>query len=101
MVRAALRDTLCTTAITVFELERGARTADEISDVRDLLDKLTIVELDRGSAREAASIDRELRERGVRIDTLIPGVARNYRMPLITRNRRHFERIPGLVVEEL
>ncbi|MBA4179420.1 MAG: hypothetical protein C0506_02425 [Anaerolinea sp.] len=104
MVSASLRDTLFTTAINVFELERGARTAEEISEVRDLLDKVTVLELDRDSAREAASIDRELRAAGIRLDTrdtLIAGVARNHRMPLITRNSRHFDRIPGLVVEEL
>lgn len=104
MVAASFFHTLFTTAINVFELERGARTADELSEVRDLLDKVTLLPIDSDCASEAATIDRELQRAGLRLDprdTLIAGVARRFSMPLVTRNRRHFDRIPGLSLEEL
>lgn len=95
---------MATTVINLFELECGAETDDERLLIRELLQTLEVRVIDALVAVEAAAIDRELRRTGQRIetrDTLIAGFARSYNIPLVTRNRRHFERVAGLTIEGL
>lgn len=95
---------LYTSAVTVFELECGALAKDEQLKIRRLLAYFDVVSLDHVSAVAAGAIDRTLRAAGIRLDardTLIAGTALAYGMELVTRNRRHFDRVPGLVVAEL
>jgi predicted nucleic acid-binding protein len=69
-----------------------------------LFQRLPTFALTRDCAERAVEIDRELRSHGIRIptaDTLIAGVALARGLPLITRNRRHFARIPGLELVSL
>ena len=102
--RSAASRPLFVSTISVFELERGARSSDELLDIRSFLGFFTILPLDWDCASEAASIDADLRRGGIRLDprdTLIAGTARARGMEIVTRNRRHFERVPGLVVAEL
>lgn len=52
--------------------------------------------VDPSTARRAGQIKRQT---GLRIaDALIAATALEHRLPLMTRNRRHFERVPGLIV---
>ncbi len=91
-----------TTVISTFELARGAGTLEELRRVFDLLGELEIFVLDEPAAVVAASIDNELGKLGIRLDsrdTLIAGIALHQDLPLVTRNIRHFERIPDLRVE--
>ena len=95
---------LFTSTVNLFELERGARTSEQLSVIRNFLGFFTILPLDSRCAAEAAVIDIELRRQGLRIDprdTLIAGIARAHSMELVTGNRRHFDRIPNLIVSEL
>mgnify|MGYP000031639456 CR=1 FL=1 len=104
LVRLVREGRVATTAVNVFELGCGTQTEQDEARLRDLLQNLEVLPLDVPSALEAARIDRELRTRGERIDardTIIGGIARWHGIPLVTRNRRHFERIPGLAVEGL
>lgn len=90
---------LATTAVTAFELLSGARTDRQRRQVETLLAALSIIPLDGPSARDAAALRRELQAQGEAIgmaDYLIAGICRTRSAILLTRNRRHFERVPGL-----
>ena len=90
---------LATTCITVFELESGARSPREREKVSALLSALTILPLDSVAAADAAEARRTSEVRGDPIGTadyLIAGICRSRAAILLTRNRKHFERVPGL-----
>jgi tRNA(fMet)-specific endonuclease VapC len=91
--------TLATTAVTRFELLAGARDRTAQDLVLRLLDALHTLPLDRPAADRAASIQRALGRRGGGIgmaDSLIAGIVLSHDGMLLTRNRRHFERVEGL-----
>ena len=90
---------LATTVISVYELLSGARTDKERAKVELLLGALTPLPLDDAAARCAAQVDRALAETGQRLapaDTLIAGICLSRSAVLLTRNRKHFERVKGL-----
>ena len=90
---------LQTTAVTCFELLSGADQSKRGHAVRQLLDALYVLPLDREAARHAAEVRRKLDRAGQTIgmgDSLIAGIALAHRRPLFTRNRAHFERIENL-----
>lgn len=104
-VRAAIDDgTLATTAVTAFELLSGARTLEQVRLMSELLALLPIVGLDDRASEAAAAARRELERRGETIgmaDYLIAGICLSRSATLVTRNRRHFERVPGLRLADL
>jgi predicted nucleic acid-binding protein len=90
---------LQTTAVTCFELLSGAGENKRGHAVRQLLDALNVLPLDRNAARNAADVRRKLDRAGQAIgmgDSLIAGIALAHSMPLFTRNRAHFERVENL-----
>jgi tRNA(fMet)-specific endonuclease VapC len=90
---------LTTTAISAFELLCGARRDSECHAVNTLLASLEVLALDESAGRRAASVHADLTSRGESIgmgDCLIAGVCLQNGAGLLTRNRRHFERIDGL-----
>jgi tRNA(fMet)-specific endonuclease VapC len=92
-------DTLQTTAITCFELLSGAREGRRGEKTRDFVEAVPVLALDRESAARAAAVWQNLEERGFAIgmaDSLIAGIALTNDLPLLTRNRKHFERVEGL-----
>jgi tRNA(fMet)-specific endonuclease VapC len=94
---------LATTSLNCFELLAGARTAEEADRLRTLLRPLVVLPLDRESADRGAEAARALRQRGEPLalaDLAVAGVCLELEAPLLTRNRRHFERVPGLRLEE-
>jgi predicted nucleic acid-binding protein len=93
------RGQLRTTVITRFELLAGAKTARQLKHVGELLAALPCLPLDEPAADAAAEIRRTLERDGVGIgmaDSLIAGIVVTQHGVLVTRNRRHFERVPGL-----
>ena len=91
--------TLFTTAVTRFELLSGARTAAQERRIRQLLDALPTLPLDTRAADHAARIRLDLERKGTAIgmgDSLIAGIVLHHQATLLTRNRRHFERVQGL-----
>ena len=100
---AGLRDgTLATTAVSAFELLSGARTAHEVDAIETLLAALPIVPFDERASRAAGASRRALEIAGRTIglgDSLIAGICLSRGASLLTRNRKHFERIPGLILE--
>ena len=100
----AADERLQTTAITCFELLSGAAEGMRGDAVRKLVNAVKVLPLDRHAAERAAEVRRELERSGRAIgmgDSLIAGIALSHNLPLFTRNRKHFERVPNLKLVEL
>lgn len=96
-----VRGTLQTTVVTRFELLAGARLPRQRETLERFLDALPTFVLDREAADRAAQVRRDLESRGEAIgmgDSLIAGIVLQHGGTLMTRNRRHFERVEGLLV---
>ena len=92
-------DALQTTSINCFELLSGARAGKRGDRTRELVDNIPVLSLDLASAKKAAEIRQTLEKVGAAIemaDSLIAGMAMENKLPLLTRNRRHFEGVRGL-----
>lgn len=88
-----------TTAITAFELRSGARTAKQKAAIDGLLDAMTPLSFGPEEAQVAAEIRQQLVRRGQAIgmaDYMIGAVCVVNGGVLLTRNRKHFERVEGL-----
>lgn len=99
-------EALTTTAISAAELFEGAyasgRRAAETAKVREILGRLDLLEMSLPVCETYGKLVNDLRKRGVPIgdlDTLIASAALTNRQILITRNKEHFERVPGLIVD--
>ena len=92
---------LATTAVSAFELRSGAKSAQAAGAIETLLAAMTILPFDEGAAERAAQARRELESAGTPIgmaDYMIAGTCLAHSAILLTRNRRHFERVPGLAL---
>lgn len=90
---------LRTTVISRFELLAGARGQRGEQATRDLLAAIPALPLTSEAADLAASLYRDLARAGAEVpmaDCLIAGIVQSTGDILLTRNRRHFERFPGL-----
>lgn len=90
---------LHTTAISAFELWAGAKSSQQVAVVETLLAALIILPLESDSARRSAEIRRALEDKNATIgmaDSLIAGICLERDGVLITRNKKHFERVSGL-----
>jgi tRNA(fMet)-specific endonuclease VapC len=88
-----------TTAITAFEIRSGARTAHQKKAVETLLEALNILPFGPEEARIAAEIRQKVESEGQAIgmaDYMIAAVCVANDCVLLTRNRKHFERVPDL-----
>lgn len=80
-----------------------AEGCDHAEEVAAHLADFTIIELNEQVAWIASRISRDLDRRGLPIgdnDVWIAATALVYRLPLVSRNARHFDRVLGLSVEE-
>ncbi len=90
---------LRTTVVNRFELLAGVRTWKQEKNIRLLLAWIPALPLGPAAADQAAEIHRTLERKGAVIgknDSLIAGIVLHHSGSLLTRNLRHFERIPGL-----
>jgi tRNA(fMet)-specific endonuclease VapC len=90
---------VATTAINAFELEAGAHGPRQKLAVDDLLGALHIFPLGRTAALRAGALHRDLASRGQGIgmaDSLIAAICLEENGMLLTRKRKHFERVAGL-----
>jgi len=88
-------DAVTYSVITRCELFAGQAT-DEVV-VRALLSTMTELNLDGSIAEHGGRIRRET---GIPTpDALIAATALAHKVPLLTRNRRHFKRVPGLALQ--
>ena len=87
-------------SITVYELLRGDNQ-DEDRYWKTMFTDMDILSFDFACAEQAARIYKDLKEKGLLIeaeDLLIGATALQHRLTLATNNRRHFERIEGLLL---
>ncbi len=96
---------IATSAPTVMELTVGAtlsQSQDEAEKIKDLLSSMIVLPLDVDSAIYAGETDANLALAGETMGTVdiqIGSIAVTNKEPLLTRNAKHFLRIPGLVIE--
>lgn len=88
------------------ELQAGARMSEnpqaELRKIETLLEIVEIVHPDRSFAVVYGETEAFLRHKGGTIptmDLLIGLTAKLFGLPLLTADRGHFSRIPGLVIE--
>lgn len=98
-----------TTVINVFEVVHGVyRSMSDVHRRMEAFDRLIanfeVLRLDIEAAKRAAQISGTLVREGIEIgpfDSLIAGITLVYGAEsLVTRNTSHFNRVPGLTVEE-
>jgi len=95
---------LQTTVISCVELFSGARQSRQRKALQTLLDSIPTLPLDPNAALKAAETRLELDRHGIAIgmaDSLIAGIVLLHAASLLTRNRRHFERVPRLSLLDL
>ncbi len=85
-------------------LKKNARhIADEEKEkIEQILSSLIVLTLDKESAIMAGKIEAKLENEGEIIDIediMIGAIAKRNNETLITRNKKHFEKIPGLKIE--
>ena len=86
-------------AVTVYEVELGARLAGRESDLEEVLPRFKVIPLGREEADRASQVHAALIKKNLRIshrDALIAGTALAHDLPLLTENEEHFRRVPGL-----
>ncbi len=92
------------TTITIFELWQGTDLKDKKKEerVKNILERFALVFLDFEGARLAGIIYKDLSTKGQIIepeDCMIAGITLSRNEILITRNKKHFSRIPELKIE--
>jgi len=97
---------LKTTAISAAELFEGAYSTKgrrgEVEVVRATLEHLELLELSIPVCEKYGRLTNELGSKDSPIgdlDALIASTAIVHRQILLTKNRKHFDRLPGLVTE--
>lgn len=94
---------LGTTSVTVFELWRGCDTDDKKDEIRRALRGVRIYGFGLPAAKRAGELARLLDADGNTIgerDTMIAATCLAARLPLLTRNVKHFRRVPSLRIVE-
>lgn len=99
-------DRLNTTPLNASELYKGAysssRPLEEAKKVRRLLETLDILDFSVAASETFGKLSGELTRNGRYIgdfDLLIASIALTHGEPLLTRNTKHFSKIPGLALE--
>jgi tRNA(fMet)-specific endonuclease VapC len=98
---------LSVTAISVGELMHGvfksSRIEENLARLGVLLAAVAILPYDEAAARQFGRIKADLERTGEKLSDLdlqIASIALAKNVTLVTHNRRHFDRIPGLVIED-
>jgi tRNA(fMet)-specific endonuclease VapC len=98
--------TIAISVITLAELRYGAacsaRPAHNHRTIDDFIDTTTVLGLTPEAVALFGDIKANLRKKGLLIedmDLLIATTAREHDLTLVTNNASHFERIPGLRLE--
>jgi predicted nucleic acid-binding protein len=97
-------------SITIFTLAelfvgvaKGTRPRQERAAIEQCVAPLDLLPFERSTAEIFGTIVGELEKRGESIsdiDALIASIALERSEVLVTRNRKHFDRIPGLGIED-
>lgn len=96
---------LCVTPITATELFVGvfkSAKPNEMENLEELLSTFKLLEFDLAAAKTAGRILFELSKKGAAIgdmDSITAAIAIRHNQLLVTKNRKHFSRIPALKTE--
>ncbi len=98
-------EVIYTTSVTVAELYRGAYSSKDrrkaLKDAERLLDLFATLNLDYESGRIWGDLAHALKSDTIGDrDLFIASITLANKQTLITRNKKHFERVPGLQIEE-
>ncbi|MEM2786141.1 MAG: type II toxin-antitoxin system VapC family toxin [Candidatus Nitrosotenuis sp.] len=93
-----------TTSISVAEYFRGAYGAKNrikaLKDAKELLDRFSVLNLDYESGRIWGELSLSLKSGTIGDrDLFISSISLANKQVLLTKNKKHFERVPGLRVE--
>jgi len=89
------------TSVTLYELLMGAFTPDKVKDVAMLTEDLPILPFNEEAASQAAEIYHDLRFQNKIIefrDIFIAATCIVNNLPVKTLNKKHFDRIKGLII---
>lgn len=102
----SLEGQLCVSSVTVGELAYGAEKSEHrrqnLEELDFFLSRIRILDFDETAARHYGQIRSELERLGTPCgpyDTQIGAHARSLGLTVVTNNRREFDRMPGLRVE--
>jgi tRNA(fMet)-specific endonuclease VapC len=105
--RLSASEEIAVTAVTVGELVHGARKSarpdENLARLDMLVSALTVLPFDESAARRFGVLKADLERAGASIgdlDLQIASIVLQSDSSLVTHNRRHFERVPGLVIED-
>ncbi|NUS68280.1 MAG: tRNA(fMet)-specific endonuclease VapC [Ensifer adhaerens] len=98
---------MCISSVSLMELiygaERSAMPERDLSVIEGFAARLEVLNYDQAAASHTGQLRAELARSGKPIgpyDQLIAGHARSHGLILVTNNRREFDRVPGLRVED-
>lgn len=101
----AINARVSTTIISLCELYNGAYRSNDsqkqFQRIKEIISQMEILNLDEDAARRYGELANSPAIRHGPIgdfDTMIAAIALNAGETLITRNLKHFEKIPGLIV---
>lgn len=93
------------TSLNVFELYSGIAQSKvpekEKEKVEAILDTQTVISFEEDDAKKGGYIYGLLQKKGDTIDIMdcmLAGIAKSRIEPILTRNIRHFKKVPGLMV---
>ncbi|MEX6780418.1 type II toxin-antitoxin system tRNA(fMet)-specific endonuclease VapC [Pseudomonas aeruginosa] len=98
---------MCISTVTLMELIYGAEKSSSpernLADVEGFAARLEVLKYDQEAAAHTGQLRSELARLGQPIgpyDQMIAGHARSQGLILVTNNRREFDRVPGLRIED-
>jgi tRNA(fMet)-specific endonuclease VapC len=98
---------LAMTAVSLAELAHGAHKsahrAENLARLDVLVAAVPVLPFDEGAAHRFGQLKAELEQAGARVSDLdlqIASIALHHGAALVSHNRRHFQRIVGLTVED-
>jgi tRNA(fMet)-specific endonuclease VapC len=101
------QDQLCISTVTLMELvygaEKSAFPVQNLSIIEGLASRLQVLDFDSKAADHTGQLRAELQRQGKTIgayDYMIAGHARSLGLILVTNNKREFDRVPGLRMED-
>ena len=99
--------TVSTTTVSLCELYSGAygskNPQKELAKVQDLVSELGLLGLDAGAAKRYGELVNDATRKRAPIgdfDLIIASIALEHEEKLVTRNVKHFSRVPGLLTEQ-
>ncbi|EHF08502.1 hypothetical protein HMPREF1030_05899 [Pseudomonas aeruginosa] len=98
---------MCISTVTLMELiydaEKSSNPERNLLDVEGFAARLEVIKYDKDAAVHTGQLRAELARLGKQIgpyDQMIVGHARSQGLIVVTNNRREFDRVPGLRVED-